>query len=250
LDGLWKKFTLPQSKRHTLVESLAAAISGTRFREEFWALQDISILVERGESLGVIGENGSGKSTLLRIIAGILRADRGTVEAEGSIAPIMELGVGFSAELTVLENISLYGSIMGFHRSEMSEKVEAVLKFSELSRFQDAPLRNLSTGMQARLAFSIAFQTDGEIFLLDEALAVGDARFREKCNERIDELRLKGKTVVVVSHDMDMIRRLSDKVLYLARGTIAGFGEPDSVTTQYLQDMGVLETSRKDIEGE
>lgn len=250
MDSVWKKFTFPQSKKRTFVESLAATISGTHFKEEFWALQDISIVLERGESLGVIGENGSGKSTLLRIIAGILKADRGSVQAEGSIAPIMELGVGFSAELTVLENISLYGSIMGFRRSEISEKVDAVLNFSELSRFQEAPLRNLSTGMQARLAFSIAFQTEGDIFLLDEALAVGDARFQEKCNERIEELRSKGKTVVVVSHGMDTIRRLSDKVLYLARGTMAGFGEPQSVTTQYLQDMGVLESSRKSNVGE
>lgn len=243
MDGVWKKFTLPQSKKRTLVESFAATISGKHFREEFWALQDISIFLERGESLGVIGENGSGKSTLLRIIAGILKADRGTVQAEGSIAPIMELGVGFSAELTVLENISLYGSIMGFRPNEISEKVDAVLNFSELSRFQEAPLRNLSTGMQARLAFSIAFQTDGEIFLLDEALAVGDARFQKKCNERIEELRSKGRTIVVVSHDMDTIRRLSDKVLYLARGTKVALGEPRAVSTQYLKDMGVLNSS-------
>jgi lipopolysaccharide transport system ATP-binding protein len=240
---VWKKFTFPQSKKRTLVESLAATISGTHFKEEFWALQDISIFLERGESLGVIGENGSGKSTLLRIIAGILKADRGTVLAEGSIAPIMELGVGFSAELTVLENISLYGSIMGFRPNDISEKVEAVLSFSELSRFQDAPLRNLSTGMQARLAFSIAFQSEAEIFLLDEALAVGDARFQKKCNVRIEDLRSKGKTVVVVSHDMETIRRLTDNVLYLSRGTMAGFGEPQTVTNQYLQDIGVLDGS-------
>jgi len=237
LDHVWKKFRVPHSEKRTLLGSVSAAISGAYSKEEFWALQEISFSVHQGEALGVIGENGSGKSALLRVIAGILRADRGSLKVEGSIAPIMELGVGFSPELSVVENIHLYGSIMGFQRNEVSARVEEALRFAELNRFRDAPLRNLSTGMQARLAFSIAFEANADIFLLDEALAVGDVRFQKKCNERIEKLRSRGSTIVVVSHDMETVRMLSDKVLYLSKGTMAALGDPMDVTTQYLQDL-------------
>jgi lipopolysaccharide transport system ATP-binding protein len=223
------------------LDHLARALSvleGKRYNyEEFWALKDVSFELQRGESLGIVGPNGSGKSTLLKVIAGIMKPDRGIIKTKGSVAPILELGIGFHGDLTVKENAMVYGVIMGLRRSEMTKRVESILDFSGLSKFQDAKLKNLSSGMQVRLAFSIAIQSEADIFLVDEALSVGDMEFQEKCLERFRQLKEQNVTIVLVSHNTDLVDRFCDKGLYLSNGEPGTFGTANEATSQYLKDM-------------
>jgi lipopolysaccharide transport system ATP-binding protein len=186
--------------------------------------------------LGIIGPNGSGKSTLLKLMAGVMKPDVGTISTNGTIAPVLELGIGFHGDLTVKENALIYGVLMGLHRSEMKRRSEAILDFAGLSRFQDAKLKNLSSGMQVRLAFSIAIQTEPDIFLIDEALAVGDAEFQQKCLDRFRQFRKEGKSIVLVSHSMDLVTGFCEKALYLRNGEMRSFGPSEEVTNLYLHD--------------
>ncbi len=181
VSDLSKVFRLPHEKKTTLFESLTGVLKGRQSYENFVALKNINFTVKKGEAVGIIGENGSGKSTLLKIIANILRPSSGCVSINGKITPFLELGVGFQPDLTAKENIYVYGAIMGMSDNEIDSKLEEILSFSGLSQFQDAKLKNLSSGMQVRLAFATAVQTDPEILLMDEVLAVGDMEFQQKC---------------------------------------------------------------------
>ena len=241
IEDVWKRFRIPHERRATVLDHVARALSileGKRYSyEEFWALKQVSFKLEHGESLGVIGPNGSGKSTLLKLIARIMRPDKGKIDTSGSTATVLELGIGFHGDLTVKENALVYGVIMGLPRSEMRKRTDSILDFAGLTRFQDAKLKNLSSGMQVRLAFSIAIQTEADIFLVDEALAVGDMEFRQKCLDRFREFKKEKKSIVLVSHSMDQVRDFCEKTIYLREGEVRAFGPSGDSVNRYLEDM-------------
>jgi len=241
VDDLWKKFRIPHERRTTILENIAGALQileGKRFTyEEFWALKEINFNVNHGEFVGIIGENGSGKSTLLKVIANILRPDKGRVKASGKIAPILELGVGFHPDLTVKENVLVYGSIMGLKNSEVKKRVSSMLEFSGLERFKDAKLKNLSSGMQMRLGFSVAIETNPDIFLIDEALAVGDMEFQQKCISKFKEFKTEKRTIVFVSHALNLVKEFCEKTLLLSRGEALAFGNTEDTVSQYLRHI-------------
>ena len=246
-EGVWKRFRIPHERRTTVLDHVAGALSvleGRRYSyEEFWALKQISFKLEHGESLGIIGPNGSGKSTLLKLIARIMTLDRGTIRTNGPIASVLELGIGFHGELTVRETAVVYGVIMGLPRSEMKRRTESILEFAGLTRFQDAKLKTLSSGMAVRLAFSIAIQTEAGIFLIDEALAVGDIQFQQKCLDKFREFKKEKKSIVLVSHGMGLVRDFCEKTLYLLSGETRALGPSEEVTNQYLKDVRELSTA-------
>lgn len=231
VDSVWKSFRIYEQRSHTLKETLLARRSKY---EEFWALKGVSFKVPRGEMLGIIGPNGSGKSTMLKCLARILSPDSGDVSINGTLSSLLELGTGFHPELSGRENVYLAGSILGLRRDEIDEKFDEILDFSGLHDFIDTPIKNYSSGMTARLAFSVAISIDPEILLVDEVLAVGDEAFQLKCYERIWELRRAGKTVVFVSHSMDAVRRLCSQVLWLERGKVRAYGDATEVVGDYL----------------
>jgi lipopolysaccharide transport system ATP-binding protein len=241
VEDVWKRFRIPHERRTTVVDYIAGALSileGKRYSyEEFWALKGVDFELEHGESMGIIGPNGSGKSTLLKLIARIMRPDKGAIITDGSMATVLELGVGFHGDLTVKENARVYGVIMGLPRSEMRKRTGSILDFAGLARFQDAKLKNLSSGMQVRLAFSIAIQTEADIFLVDEALAVGDMEFQQKCLDKFREFKKEKKSIVLVSHSMDLIRGYCEKTLYLLNGERRALGSSEEVTSSYVADM-------------
>jgi len=240
-DNAWKRFRIPHERRTTILEHLAGMLwvfEGKRYSyEEFWALKAVSFELEHGESLGLIGPNGSGKSTLLKLLARVMRPDKGKIRTNGSTVPLLELGIGFQGDLRVKENIVLYGIIMGIPRSEIRKRIGPVLDFAGLTRFEDAKLKNLSSGMQVRLAFSIAMQVETDILLVDEALAVGDIEFQQKCFEKFANFKKEGKTIVLVSHNMDLVKNFCEKSLYLLNGEARSFGPTDEVTNLYLEDV-------------
>jgi lipopolysaccharide transport system ATP-binding protein len=201
--------------------------------DRFLALDDVCLDVRQGEAIGIIGANGSGKSTLLGLIAGVIRPQTGTVEVHGRVAPLLELGAGFHYELTGRENIVLNGVLMGLTRSEVQERMEAIVAFSELANSLNEPIRTYSSGMVARLGFSVAVHLDPEILLIDEILAVGDAHFQARCHERLAEFRRQGTTIVIVSHGLGEVRRLCDRVMWLEAGRITMQGDPDQVVDAY-----------------
>jgi lipopolysaccharide transport system ATP-binding protein len=240
VEDVWKRFRIPHERRATILDHVASALSVGEDRysyEEFWALKDINLKLEHGESLGLIGPNGSGKSTLLKLIARVMKPDRGTIRTNGSIVPVLELGIGFHGDLTVKENALVYGVIMGLPRSEISKRTDSILDFAGLTRFQDAKLKSLSSGMQVRLAFSIAIQTEADIFLVDEALAVGDMEFQEKCLNKFREFKNEKKSIVLVSHSMELVKSFCEKTLYLLGGEPRALGPSEEVTAQYIRDM-------------
>ncbi len=241
VENIWKKFKIPHERPATVVDHILGALSlweGERYKfEEFWALKGINLQLHHKESLGIIGPNGSGKSTLLNIAASIMQPDKGRIVTEGTVAMVLELGIGFHDDLTVKENALVYGVIMGLPRSEMKKRTDSILDFAGLTRFQDAKLRYLSSGMRVRLAFSIAIQTSADIFLLDEALSVGDVEFQEKCLAKFRELKSDGSSIVLVSHNLGLIEGFCEKTLYLLNGEPRGLGPSGQVISQYLQDM-------------
>jgi lipopolysaccharide transport system ATP-binding protein len=230
-----KCFRIPREKKRTVYENILGLFKGNYGYEEFWALRDVGFTVKRGETFGVIGPNGSGKSTLLKILARVLYPEKGSVAINGRLAPFLELGVGFHPELTARDNVYLYGSILGLMRKELNRKYEEIMGFAELKRFENVKLRNLSSGMYVRLAFSTAIQADPDIFLLDEILAVGDEHFQKKCMDKIEEFRRSGKTIVFVSHDLKAVTKLCRKTMLLYGGKIASMGETERIMEEYLR---------------
>lgn len=204
---------------------------------EFKALKNISLRVKRGEWLGIIGKNGSGKSTLLKIIAGIYQSDSGRVLREGKIVPFLELGIGFNQELSARENIYLNGTILGITKKEIDKKFNDIVDFAEIKDFLDTPLKNFSSGMKVRLAFSIAIQVNADIYLLDEILAVGDFIFKKKCKEVFQKMQDSEKTVLFVSHSTDSIKKYCDNVLWLENGTVKHFGDNKTkIIEEYIKN--------------
>jgi ABC-type polysaccharide/polyol phosphate transport system ATPase subunit len=208
-------------------------------------LDGINLSIEAGEKVGIIGANGSGKSTLLKLISGILQPTRGSLRVRGQIAPLIELGAGFDAEMTVMSNIVLYGVLLGFRRDEMLDRAANILEFAELEDYSSAPVKALSSGMAARLGFAIATDVQPEILILDEVLSVGDASFKQKCEQRMGQLWDGNATVLLVSHSMDDIHRSCDRAIWLDRGRIRSMGRADEVAAEYLSaverklDMGL-----------
>lgn len=243
-QDVWKQFRIPHERRGAVVtrlNNLLSIFSERRYSyEEFWALKQVSFRLEHGESLGIIGPNGSGKSTLLKLLARVMKPDRGEIETMGSVVPILELGIGFQPDLTVKENATIYGIIMGLRRSEIRKRINSILDFADLTRFQDAKLKNLSSGMQVRLGFSIAIQTEADVFLIDEALSVGDMEFQQKCLDRFREFKKAGKSIVLVSHGMELINDFCEKTLYLRNGAAEAFGPSHEATDRYVADMRAI----------
>jgi ABC-type polysaccharide/polyol phosphate transport system ATPase subunit len=223
---------------HERNQSLKAALM-RRARvkyEEFWALRDVSFDVPEGATFAIIGENGSGKSTLLKCMAHILRPEKGGIETHGKISALLELGAGFHPELTGRENIFLNGSILGLTKKQITERFDEIVDFAGLEHFIDTPVKNYSSGMYVRLGFSVAINVDPDIMLVDEVLAVGDAEFQRKCLERFNDLHASGKTIVLVSHTMDLIRNLCDTVAWLEHGVLRRLGPSSEVIDEYLTE--------------
>jgi len=232
-----KVFRIPHEKRTTVFEALTGLLRPTDY-ENFAALQDVTFSMEEGEMLGIIGENGSGKSTLLKILTGIMRPTSGRVSVNRRMTPFLELGVGFNPEFTAVENIRTYGTIMGLSKREINGKVDEILAFAGLETFRDAKLKNFSSGMQVRLAFSTAIQTDPDILLMDEVLAVGDMEFQQKCFDVFNRYRTEGITILFVSHDLGAVRRFCDKTLLLRQGEQLAFGETGEIIDRYIYGGG------------
>jgi len=227
------RFRMEEDRSASLKETVTKLLS-KRFKvKEFYALHDVSFDVYQGDVLGIIGRNGAGKSTILKIISGILKPTTGHVERYGNIVPMLELGSGFDMDLSGRENIFLNGAILGYEKQFLYDKYQEILEFSELQEFIDMPLRNYSSGMIMRLAFSIATVVNPEILIVDEILAVGDENFQKKSRDRMMELMSGGTTVLFVSHDMNQIRSMCNKVVWLDGGTVRLAGETQKVCDEY-----------------
>lgn len=233
-EHLDKVFRIPHEKRRTLFEALTGIFRPTSY-ETFYALQDLNFSVEESEMLGIIGENGSGKSTLLKIIAHIFRPTRGSIQVKQAVTPFLELGIGFNPEFTALENIHVYGVIMGMTSREINDRAGEILEFAGLEKFQDTKLKNFSSGMNVRLAFSTAIQTNPEILLLDEVLAVGDLDFQEKCLNILRRYRNEGVTIVFVSHDLESVKAHCDRTLLISHGKQIALGDTEEIINLYKE---------------
>lgn len=217
-------FNMNKDKIDNLKEYCIKLLKHQLFFEDFTALQDISFNIDTGDVFGIIGLNGSGKSTLLKVISGILKPTTGNVKVHGTIAPLIELGAGFDADLTARENIYLNGSVLGFSREFMREKFDEIVDFSELHEFIDVPIKNFSSGMVARIGFSVATIVKPDILICDEILSVGDYKFQEKCEERINQLMSDGTTVILVSHSIKQVERICRHILWLEHGKMKAIG--------------------------
>ena len=208
-------------------------------QNNFWALNNVDFEVKRGEVVGLVGTNGAGKSTLLKIVSGVYKPTKGSVEAYGNICPMIELGAGFDWELTARENVFLNGAIMGYSKEFLTEAYDSIVEFSELHDFMDVPVKNFSSGMMARLAFSVATITDPEILIVDEILSVGDAAFQIKSEQKMLNMINGGTTVLYVSHSMESIRRLCTRVAWLERGKLVMYGDCKEVCDAYMDSLGL-----------
>lgn len=233
VDSISKAFRVPSVRRDTLREHVLDL-----FRPRAWqslqVLQGVSFDVREGETLGIMGRNGCGKSTLLKIISGIFPPDRGRVSARAPITPILELGVGWNPELDAIDNIYLLGTVMGLSLKELRGAIDEILGFAELERFANLKLQHYSSGMAARLAFSVAFVAVREVLVLDEIFAVGDAGFKQRCEDRLQALRRAGHTILIVSHAPEVIGKFCDRALLLEAGRVVTVGSPDDVCDRYL----------------
>lgn len=236
LDGVSKRFTLYHQRGQGLKERLLSLVGGrSSAREDFWALDDVSLSLDRGQTLGLIGHNGCGKSTLLQLLAGILEPDRGRVSVHGRVTSLLELGAGFSPDLSGRDNVFLNASLHGVAPATVRERFDEIVAFAELGRFIDTPVRNYSSGMYMRLGFAVAAHLDPEIVLVDEALAVGDESFQRKCLRKIQEFQARGVTVVIVSHDLLLVERLCTHACLLQQGHLIATGAPSDVIGRYHQ---------------
>ena len=226
-------FNLMEENVDTLKEYVMRLLKGKLFYNEFVSLDNISFTVEKGDILGIIGFNGAGKSTMLKILAGVLKPTEGYIKVNGTIAPLIEVGAGFDPELTARENVFLNGAILGYSRKFLESNFDQIIEFAELENFKDVPIKNFSSGMYARLGFAIATIVNPDILIVDEVLSVGDYKFKEKCTKRIKEMIEQGTTIIIVSHEIDMIEEVCNKVLWLDHGRIRGFGDTDKICSQY-----------------
>jgi ABC-2 type transport system ATP-binding protein len=235
VNNVSMRFNLGKDKVNTLKEFFIRSIKRELKSEEFWALKNISFEVNSGEVLGLVGTNGAGKSTLLKVIAGVMKPTAGTVKLEGKVAPMIELGAGFDMELTARENIFLNGAILGYTKRFLEEKFDEIVAFSELEQFIDVPVRNFSSGMVARLAFSIATLVAPEVLIVDEILSVGDAPFQQKSEQKIMSMIHGGATVVFVSHSVESIKKICNRVMWIDHGDMKMIGEAKEVLSAYKE---------------
>jgi len=238
-----KKFRLYHEKRTSVYEAVLGYFSRKKHYETIDALDDVTFDVKKGEMFGIIGRNGSGKTTLLRILSNIYRPDSGSVDIKGTIIPILALGLGFHPELTATTNIIQSGTLLGFSRKEISDRIDDVIKFAELEKFADIKIKNFSSGMQMRLAFSTAIQVDPDVLILDEVFAVGDLNFQKKCFNTIMDFKKRGKSIIFVSHDMAPIKDFCDRAIFLNRGKVETIGTPDEAIASYVDFLGKQNTT-------
>ena len=235
IDHLTIRFNLASEKINDLKEYFVKLVKRELMFQEFLALQDVDLKVRRGESLGLICVNGSGKSTLLKAACGILRPYKGSIQINGSIAPLIELGAGFDYNMTARENIFLNGTVLGHSRKFMQEHFDEIVDFAELHQFLDVPIKNFSSGMQARLGFAIATMVRPDILIVDEILSVGDYQFQQKCYQRMEEMLGGGTTLLYVSHDINSVKKLCDHAIWLEKGRVRKSGLVDDVCDEYMQ---------------
>jgi ABC-2 type transport system ATP-binding protein len=235
LEAVSVRYRVPSERVRTLKEYFIRRLRGQVHMRTFWALQDVGFEVNRGEVFGLVGVNGAGKSTLLKVVARVLRPTRGRVVVRGRVAPLLELGAGFHPELTGEENIYLNGALLGFSRHEMQEKYDQIVDFSELGEFINAPIRTYSSGMYARLGFSVATASEPDVLIVDEVLSVGDEAFQKKCEARIDVFRQRGAAILLVSHNMEMIEAMCQRAAWLDHGNVKAIGEPALVIRAYRE---------------
>lgn len=238
LDHVGMRFNLSKEKVDSVKEYVIKLLKRDLHFDEFWALKDINLSIQKGDRVGILGLNGAGKSTLMKVIAGVFRPTEGTVTRTGVLAPMIELGAGFDKQYTGAENIFLYGAVLGHSRAFMQEKFDEIVEFSELKEFIDVPLKNYSSGMRARLGFSIATVVEPDILILDEVLSVGDAKFRKKSEKKIIDMMDKGITVLFVSHNLDQVKRICNKALILDKGHMKCYGDIDEVALAYKEMVG------------
>lgn len=237
VDHVSVRFNLANQKVDNLKEYFVKMIKKELMFQEFLALNDISFQVKKGEAWGLIGTNGSGKSTMLKVISGILKPYKGSVTVNGSVAPLIELGAGFDQELTARENIFLNGCVLGHTEKFMKEHFDEIVEFAELHKFLDSPIKNYSSGMKARLGFSVATMVKPEILIVDEILAVGDYKFRQKCEQRMTEMLSGGTTLLYVSHNINEVKRLCDHVIWIDKGVTRMVGNVNEVCDAYMEVM-------------
>ncbi len=242
-DHLSKRFTLNTQRRSTLKERVVKGRAPKS--RELWALRDASFEVERGEALGIIGHNGAGKSTALKVITGIYQPTSGSVDVNGRVSALLELGAGFHPELTGRENVRLNGSILGLSRRQIEDMMDDIIDFSGIEEFIDSPVRVYSSGMFVRLGFAIAVKLDPQILIMDEVIAVGDEAFQRKCMDYLYELRMNGCSVVLVSHAMGSVEQLCDRAIWLDQGRVKLMGPASEVTKQYIDAVNAEELERE-----
>lgn len=236
INKVSKSFKLPHEKHGSIKSLFVNIFSSRRTYEKQQVLKDVSFEINKGEFFGIVGRNGSGKSTLLKLLAGVYSPDSGAIQINGKLTPFIELGVGFSPELTGRENVFLNGALLGFSREQMESMYNEIVEFAELEKFMDQKLKNYSSGMQVRLAFSVAIRAQPDVLVLDEVLAVGDAAFQQKCYDYFDQLKHDKKTVILVSHDMAAIQRFCSKALLIRNGEIKHIGNPIEIAEEYAEE--------------
>lgn len=239
IDNVSMKFNLGIEKDFSIKQAFIDFFSGKKKKksEEFWALKDVSFSIGKGEVVGLIGSNGAGKSTLLKVVSGVMKPTFGKVSVKGVISPMIELGAGFDGNLTARENIYLNGAILGYSKKFIDDKFDEIVEFSELRDFLDAPVKNFSSGMTAKLAFSIATIVDPEILIVDEILSVGDIKFQEKSKKKMMELIKGGTTVLYVSHSLESIKDLCTKVVWLEHGKVIKVGKTNKICDEYYKEQ-------------
>ena len=238
VDDVSMKFNLSKEKVDNFKDYVIKMIKRELRYNEFWALQNVSFTINQGDRVGILGLNGAGKSTLLKVIAGVFKPTSGTVTKNGKIAPLLELGAGFESQYTGAENIYLYGAVLGYTKEFIDQKFDEIVKFSELQKFINVPVKNYSSGMRSRLGFAIATAVEPEILILDEVLSVGDAKFKKKSYKKMKQLIMdKDRTVVIVSHDMKAVSELCDKVLWIHEGRLMEYGKTGEVLEKYEEFM-------------
>ena len=233
VDNVSMKFNLSKEKVDSLKDYIIKSIKKEIKYNEFWALQNVSFTVEKGDRVGILGLNGAGKSTLLKVIAGVFKPTEGSVTKHGKMVPLLELGAGFDPQYTGKENIYLYGAMLGYSKEFIDEKYDEIVKFSELKDFIDVPIKNYSSGMKARLGFSIATVVSPKILILDEVLSVGDAKFRKKSEKKVLSMFDSGVTVLFVSHSLAQVQRICNKAMILEKGKLIAYGDIDEISEQY-----------------
>jgi len=233
VQSLHKSFRISHEKKSTVYEHLVGLFSKSRGYEKLNVLNGISFDVNKGEMMGIIGKNGQGKTTLLQILSGILKPDSGAVKLSGSTVPFLSLGTGFQPDLSAIDNIVMYGLYLGLTKKEIKERIPQILNYAELERFADTKLKHFSTGMFARLAFSTAVQVDPDILLVDEVLSVGDVSFQEKSFETFLSFKKRGKTIVFVTHSLELVKRLCDRAIFIQDGNIQKIGRPQEVVEEF-----------------